>query len=81
LQKLCEFIENQQAELPVSCSTWHTNPLSAPTGPVVRSLAFPYSLGTVLVDTSLPTVAADPVRTTCHRENNATLLSTDISNK
>ena len=50
--------QNWTVTLPLSSIYTHIDLLNGPTEPVVRSLVFLCLLGTVLVDTGLPTVAA-----------------------
>jgi hypothetical protein len=48
--------------LPLPYVSWHIDLLNDPIEPMVKSSGFPCLLGIVLVDTSLPTVAAVPAQ-------------------
>jgi hypothetical protein len=50
--------QNCDVTLPLPDISWCIDLLNVPTEPVVKSLGFPCLLGIVLVDTSLPTLAA-----------------------
>jgi len=54
--------QNWNVTIPLPCISWHIDLLNAPTKPVVISSGFPCLLGIVLVDTSVPTVAAVPTQ-------------------
>ena len=54
--------QNWTVTIPLPGISWHIDLLNAPTEPVVISSGFPCLLGTVLVDTSVPTVAAVPTQ-------------------
>jgi hypothetical protein len=57
-----DIFQNWTATVPLPGISWHIDLLNAPTEPAVKSSEFPCLLGIVLVDTSLPTVAAVPAQ-------------------
>jgi hypothetical protein len=58
--------QNWIVTLPLPNVSWHIDPLNAPIEPMVKSSGFPCLLDTVLVGTSLPTVAAVPAQINWH---------------